>query len=277
MGASRDYTAGARAGTATLTRPAPTRRRPRMYAPASAPHPTPGRTASAPRVAPHVPRGARGGRLGSQQVVSVRGRRVSVPENTKKRFSSVTIVAVPLLVAGVVFAMMLSGMSTNQSFTIQQLQSRERALKAEVESLNRDLGDVRSTGQIAQRAAEAGMVVPGHPGILVVDEVGEVHEQRAADPETTSTIIDVNGAPTRANGATSDRNATDELGDSLTSVPGGNVLGRNGARGTSAPENTTPEDVPAPAERAPINPAPAERAPINLAPYAPNAPSAPSE
>ncbi|WJY68406.1 hypothetical protein [Corynebacterium auris] len=255
MGASRDFTAGARSGTATLTRPAAPHRRPRTGAPTQQPG---GR-----RVAPHTPRVARGGRLGSQQVVSVRGRRVGVQGAAKKKVSTLSAAAVLLLIAGVVCAMALSGLATSQSFTIQQLQSRERELQAAVESLNRDLEDVSSAGEIAQRAAEAGMVVPGHPGILAVDEAGEVHEERAADPEAATEIIDVNGAPTRADGATSDRDATRRLGDNLTSVPGGNVLGSGGAPENSTPENTAPEDTPAPANTAPRN----------LAPYAPNVPS----
>lgn len=238
MGASRDYTAGARSGTATLTRSDTRTRRPREAAP------------SPRRIAPHIPHSPGRGRLGSRQVVSVRGRRVGVPTAAKRRFSTVSAVAIPLLVAGIVLAMVLSGASTNQSFTIQQLQTRERALSNEVESLNRDLEDARSSAEIAQRASAAGMVVPGEPGILAVDEAGAVTEQRPADPEASTRVVDVNGTAPGSGRASSDREATSEIGDRLTTVPGGNVLGRDRAAQPAAPNSQG-----------------------NLAPYAPNVPA----
>jgi len=186
---------------------------------------------------------------------------VSVPTEAKRKFSAVTLVALPLLVAGVVLAMILSGLSTHQSFTVQQLQNRERSLTNEVESLNRDLEDLRSSAEIAQRASEAGMVVPLQPGIVANNGTGGVEEQRPSDPSKTQKVMDVNGAPTTAGRASSDRAATSELGGNLTTVPGGNVLGR----GTTQPSAAQP-DAAQPGAAQPA--APGQRA--NLAPYAPN-------
>lgn len=263
MGASRDLTAGGRAGTATLTRPRREERTRRVDGYAPAPTERPQR-----RVAPHIPRPVRTGRLGSQQVVSVRGRQIAVPKDTKRRFSTVTLIAVPLLVGGIVLAMVLSGLATNQSFHIQQLQSQERALTNEVESLNRDVETLRSSAELARRAAAAGMVVPAEPGILAVAADGNVEERRPANPEATRRVVDVNGTAATTGGATSDRQATSELGRSLTPVPGGNVLGRPYS-GQNAGTDVTREHSGAAA------PQPAAQPQGNLAPYAPNVPSAP--
>ena len=118
--------------------------------------------------------------------------------------------------------MLLSGVATTQTFTIQQLQSKERELANEVESLNRDLEDRRSAAEIAQRAAGAGMVVAGEPGLVEVMEDGRVEERRPFNPEKVAKIVDVNGEALRQGRASSDDRATRELADALTQVPGGN-------------------------------------------------------
>lgn len=209
--------------------------------------PAPKRTpATRPDVRPHVPhQKSRGGRLGSQQVVSVRGRRVATPAKQKTALGKVGGLAVTLLVIGVAVAMVLSGLSTAQTFTVQQLQSQERALENEVESLSRDLEDLRSSAELAQRAAEANMVVANQPGIVEVDADGRVEERREFNPESVAPVLDVNGQPTRAGRATSDQRATDELGDNLTQLPGGNMMNPPAAARTD-----------------------------NLAPYQPNVPAA---
>lgn len=194
----------------------------------------PSRTAApaqAPGVRPHVPHGKPLGRLGSQQVVSVRGRRVASPVKEKNPLVKTGGVAAVLLIVGVAVAMILSGLSTTQTFTIQQLQSQERTLKNEVESLNRDLEDLRSSAEIAQRAAESGMLVASEPGVVDVAADGRVEHRREFNPESVSPVRDVNGAPARATRASSDQRATSELGDSLTQLPGGNVLGQAGTTG----------------------------------------------
>lgn len=258
MGASRDFTAGARRSTATLERPA-------GHRPGAVQAPAVDVPRREHRYAPHAlhPRALRGtGRLGSKQVVSVRGRRVgsaAAGSEVRRRFSAVTVIAVPLLVCGVLIAMILSGISTSQSFAIQDLQTRERQLSNEVETLNRDLENAKSSAEIANQAADAGMVVSHAPGILAVDAQGHVEENRAFDPAATQPMTDVandTAVPGRDNRATSDRNATAQVGDSLNQVPGGNVLSRG--------------DTPAPAPG--TQPAPAAQLPQveqNLAPYAP--------
>lgn len=219
---------------------APRTRQSRTGAPAQAP-----RRTQAYR--PHVPHNKAHGRLGSQQVVSVRGRRVAAPVKEKNPVTAVGGLAVALLVVGIAIAMILSGVATAQTFTIQRLQSQERMLENEVESLNRDLEDRRSSAEIAQRAAKEGMLIASQPGIVEVGDDGRIEERRGFNPESLQPVGDINGAPSRADRATSDERATDELADSLTQVPGGNVIG----------------------DDAPVAPRVE-----NLAPYQPNVPAA---
>ena len=128
--AARDTRGGARATTLTRDGSARANRTD-----------TPKRRRTLPGVKPHVPHSSGRSRLGSQQVVSVRGRRVGTV-SAPSRFSAVSAIALPLLVIGIAAAMLLSGVATTQTFTIQNLQSRERELANEVESLNRDLEDL---------------------------------------------------------------------------------------------------------------------------------------
>nr|VDG63254.1 Uncharacterised protein [Streptococcus thermophilus] len=198
MGASRDLTAGS---TALLERTITT-------APAR-----PKTTG----LKPHLPRGPR--RLGSQQVVSVRGRRVVNSTAAKRTFSKLSILSLPLLVLGIFGAMMLSALSTQQTFTIQQLQNEERALSNEIETLNRNLEDARAAAEVAATAETTGLVVPGQPGIIAVNEKGEARQTREADPEKTGRVVDVNGETIRADRATSDRDATSDVADNLSALP----------------------------------------------------------
>lgn len=170
-------------------------------------------------VRPHIPHSKSRGRLGSQQVVSVRGRRVS-PAAAKHPLAAVGHIALVLLVIGVAAAMVLSAMSTTQTFAIQQLQSQEREVTNQVESLNRDLEDMRSAAEVAQRAAQAGMVVATEPGIIEVGADGHIEQRREYKPDTEASVVDVNGAPTRAGRASSDQRATREVGEALTQLPG---------------------------------------------------------
>ncbi|WP_018297087.1 hypothetical protein [Corynebacterium lubricantis] len=244
MGASRDLTSGYETGnSATLLEKGARRsgaRREALEHNVATTAPAPRRLR--PGVRPHEPR--KRGRLGSNQVVSVRGRRVEAPTTeVKRRFTSVSIIGLPLLAIGVALAMIFSGLSTQQTFTIQQLQATETSLSNEVETLNRDLENLQSSAEIARRASDAGMVVPVSPGIVEVGNDGAVTESRPADPETQS-IIDVNGAPVRPGRASSDPNQTDEVSRSL---------------------EARPNNEPAPAPQAPQAPA--------VAPYSPNVPA----
>lgn len=231
--AARDTRGGARATTLTRDGSARANRTD-----------TPKRHRTLPGVKPHVPHSSGRSRLGSQQVVSVRGRRVGTV-SAPSRFSAVSAIALPLLVIGIAAAMLLSGVATTQTFTIQNLQSRERELANEVESLNRDLEDRRSSAAIAQRAADAGMVVAGEPGLMEVVD-GRAEERRPYNPEASSKIVDVNGTAIRSGRASSDDRATRELADALTQRPGGNPF--------AAPDQPAPQVA-------------------NLAPYQPNVPA----
>lgn len=181
--------------------------------------------------------------LGSQQVVSVRGRRVS-PARRTTLLAKLAAAAFSLLILGVALAMWLSGVSTQQAFQIQQMSSQERQLSNQLETLNRDLENVSSSAEIVRRAIDMGMAVPTQPGILEVRANGEIVEERAADPATRP-ILDVNGQPIRPGQPSSDPEAIEELGDSLESLPQGRQL-------------------------PPTNPAP------GVAPYSPNVPAAPA-
>ena len=80
-----------------------------------------------PGVKPHVEHPRSRGRLGSNQVVSVRGRRVATTK-ARSKFSSLSQIALPLLVIGIAAAMILSGIATTQTFAIQKLQAKEQQL-----------------------------------------------------------------------------------------------------------------------------------------------------
>lgn len=190
-------------------------------------------------------------KLGSKQVVSVRGRRVGATKRTSM-LAKLSAVALGFLIGGVALAMFLSGVSTQQTFQLQQLVAQESQLDNQLESLNRDLENSRSSAEIARQAAEMGLVVPNQPGILAVAENGETAEQRPADLSTRP-IIDMHGQPVPSNPASSNPADTEELSDNLEAIPEG--------------ESQLPADQPAPA------PAPVPE----IAPYAPNVAAAPNE
>lgn len=265
MGASRDLTAGNTSGgsTALLERsPERTTRSPERTRIAPAP------SGLKPRIAPHVPRGPR--RLGSRQVVSVRGRRVTTTE-AKRKFSTMSLMALPLLILGIFGAMLLSALSTQQTFTIEQLQAQERKLNNELETLNRNVEDSRAAAEVAAKADAAGMVVPVQPGIIDVDAEGKAHEAREADPARTLRIVDVNEETIRTDHATSDRQATRDIADNLSALPQNSLPSSRGAAPSLAEaggQNTTV--VPSQNARSGENSR-------DAAPAAPSAPVAPAE
>ncbi|KQB86764.1 hypothetical protein [Corynebacterium lowii] len=157
------------------------------------------------------------GRLGSRQVVSVRGRRIATARQSS-RFTRISLVAIVLLIGGVALAMALSGISTQQTFRLQQLTAQEKQLDNQIETLNRDVETARSSSEFVRHANDNKMVVPQQPGILAVEKNGEVHEQRPAEGDSRP-VIDVNGAPARANAASSNPDKTEELGNNLEALP----------------------------------------------------------
>ena len=224
MGASRDFTTGTDTGAAT-TLLEPGRRAVPQRTPRRAPHRT------------QVPT-RRGNRLGSKQVVSFRGRRL--PQQTTKKnslFTRLSFIAIGLLIFGVVVSMWLSGISTAQTFVVKDLTVQESELDNQLETLNRDLENVRSASDVARRANEAKMGVPTKPGIVEVDPEGNPQEKRPADPATEA-IVDVNGAPVRPGQASSDPDATKDVSGSLNEVPQGRQRTERQPAGEGAPAPT---------------------------------------
>lgn len=207
MGASRDFTTGIDTGAPTAVRERTSTRTTGTTALRTVPSRT--------RV-PH--RGAK--RLGSKQVVSFRGRQLQSQAKQNYSYTRVAVLAATLLIGGVVLAMWLSGLSTSQTFKIQQLTVQESQLDNQVESLNRDAENLSSSADIARRADELGMAVPKQPGVTEVGGDGEIIAKREGTPDTEK-LIDVNGEPIRPGQASSDPKETEGMSDSLNAVPRG--------------------------------------------------------
>lgn len=160
-------------------------------------------------VAPSSGRRGRMSRVGSRQVLTVRGRRVSttVTDRSKFRFAGLAIL---VFVVGIAIAMFLSGLSTAQSLELHEARQAESVLADEVTVLERDAEYLKSTSEIARRASELGMVNVGQPAVLVVAEDGSVHEVRPGDPGAQE-ILDVNGTPMRPEAPTSDPEQTENV------------------------------------------------------------------
>ncbi|WP_225213333.1 hypothetical protein [Corynebacterium gallinarum] len=157
-------------------------------------------------------------KTGSQQVLSVRGRRVVAPRANPRMIQLFTVVVL-LLCVGVGASMGLSGVSTQQTYDLQNLKSQETELANRIESLTRDVEDARSAATIAATAGEMGMVSPVEPGVLAVRDNGEVVEERPASPETRA-IVDINnGTQVRPNRASSNPDETSEVTESLQVIP----------------------------------------------------------
>ena len=178
---------------------------------------TPTRTTR--REVPRATPAPRRSRLGSRQVVTERGRRVA-PIKKATLFSRLSAVAIALLIGGVALAVWLSGVSTSQTFRIQHLTVQESQLDNQLETLNRDLEQVRSSADVARRGADSRMGIPTQPGIIEVEEDGSVKERRPAT-EGTEAIIDVNGEPVRTGQATSNPRDTEGMSEELNAVPRG--------------------------------------------------------
>ena len=157
-------------------------------------------------------------KTGSQQVLSVRGRRVVAPRADPKLIKLFTLVVL-MLCLGVGVSMGLSGMSTQQTYQLQNLKTEESNLANRIESLTRDVEDARSAATIAATATDMGMVSPVEPGVLAVQENGDVVEQRPANLETRP-IIDINnGQQIRPNRASSNPDETSAVTENLQAIP----------------------------------------------------------
>lgn len=194
------------------------------------------------------------GRTGSRQVVSLRGRRLT---NTTEDRSTVrfAIGSIVVVVLGIMLAMVLSGLSTSQSFQLNEARQEEKRLRDGISVLERDVEFQRSTAEIARRAAEMGMVNVEQPAILVVGEDGAVHEVRPGDP-AHQRIVDINGAAVRPDAPTSDPAETENVpGMQAPAVQEANpAVPQLPAQAPYAPNSGRPPAAPAPAPA----PAPAE-------------------
>lgn len=148
------------------------------------------RTRDYHRTAQSKPRRRFQHQAGSQQVLSIRGRRI-VQDKVDPATVAFMVLATLVVIAGLIFTMAVTGITTQQSFRIQNLREQNSVLNNQLETLHRDLEDVSSTSSLAQRAADLGMVLPVQSGILAQDAEGHVVEQRAAEADTQD-IFDVN-------------------------------------------------------------------------------------
>lgn len=159
-------------------------------------------------------------RMGSQQVVSVRGRRVT-SEQGKVKKSTIRFLATVLAIAGlgVGFTMYFSGITTEQSFEISKAKEQKQQLSNEIETLQRDLTRESSDASVAQKAASLGMVVPDQPGILRGDGAGNATELLAPDASKTHEVKDfgiATGAGTTTTDTTTGTTNTDTLDTATT-------------------------------------------------------------
>lgn len=185
---------------------------------------------------------------GSQQVFTHRGRRIN-QKKADRGLIRFMITLTIVLVVGVGIAMGLSGMTTAQSFKLQELRGQEATLGNQIETLHRDLSNVSSTGELAKRAAAMNMVVPDQPGVLAKDPEGQVVEQRPAS-DVTRPIVDINGDVIRSRVASSNPEKTKEISGQLNPVPNQSAP----RSGNTAPNGATlapypgqaPQDPPAP-------------------------------
>lgn len=218
-----------------------------------------------------------GSRTGSRQQVSVRGRRIIALERGNPKLTRRIVLAVTVFILGVVSVMALSAATTKQSFQIADARSRSITLENEIESLNRDVANAKSSANIAKEASEMGMVTPKQSGILE-DRDGKIKETRPANAEDGKEVVDVNGNAKRR-GATSDPDKTDRVeglhpnnpivaGDRAPDVnasgPDNNPQGNGGLPYSGGPAGQAPAPAPAPAPAAPAPapaPAPAAEAP----------------
>lgn len=159
---------------------------------------------------------------GSRQVVSVRGRRVTTTKKADPKLVKFVVAITGVLFGGVATTIGLSGISTEQTFQLQQLSAEETQLNNELETLHRDVETARSSAEIARRASGMGMVVPDQPGVLAVQDTGEVVEQRPADASKTRPIIDVNGKQIAPSRASSNPDETRDVSENLNPIPQSN-------------------------------------------------------
>lgn len=250
----------------TIKEKAPARRYSRGSAVTETARPVRG---SAPTRSAKRPRLRGYGRTGSKQVVSVRGRRLTNTTADRRTFKFVTV-AVLFVIGVIAIAMFLSATSTARSKELSSAQEYEKSLSNKVEVLERDVAYLQSTGEIAHKAAEQGMVNVQQPAILSVGPDGALVEVRPGDPEYQS-IIDINGeSAARPHAPTSDPQQTENVpGMQAPAIQEANPAQQTspasapyapGASATTAPAPATDQQTPTTEQPAPA-PAPEAAAP----------------
>lgn len=210
------------------------------------------------------------GRTGSKQVVSVRGRRLTNTTADRRTFKFAAL-AVLFVVAVIAVAMFLSATSTARSLELDKAQQHEQNLRNQVEVLERDVAYLQSTGEIAHKASQQGMVSVNQPSILAVGPDGNVNEVRPGDPEYRK-IIDINGgAAARPHAPTSDPEQTQHVpGMQAPAIQEGHPAQQT--LPATAPYAPVPAPAPAPAPAA-EQPAPEQPAPAPAPAPAPEQPA----
>lgn len=222
----------------------------------------------------------RNSRLGSKQQVSVRGRRVVSSSPTNSRLRRRIVGAALAFVAGIGGVMILSGVTTEQSFQIANANEHSQQLDNELESLNRDVELAKSSGHVAAEAAKMGLVVPDQAAVLDANG-NKVKEIRPGDDSKNREVIDANGEATRR-GATSNPNETNRVEGLAPNNPllAGNVAprvqanpGANGELPYSGRRNGAPAGNQAPVVPGAPAPAPAPGSPEEHGPVPAPAPA----
>lgn len=189
------------------------------------------RRATAPRRTLHRAPAYRG-RLGSQQRVSVRGRRVQPVKRSNPRVVRLVSFFVLACLIGTASVMLLSGLTTEKTFQVTDAEAKSKTLANEITTLERDVEKAKSAQNLSAKAAEMGMVVPGQAGILE-SKGDKVNQRREADNAKDRRVVDVTGKQ-RTREATS---APDET----RNVPG---LAPSSPAGAAATNNMNSGDVP---------------------------------
>lgn len=168
---------------------------------------------------------------GSKQIFSQRGRRIERPK-ADRGFVRFLIFMSVLVVAGVGLTMLLTGVTTNQTYELQKLHANRNVLDNQIETLNRDLQERSSSAELMRRGAELGMVVPDQAGILARQGDGALAEQRPATDKQRP-VVDINGSTPRS-GASSNPQETAKVAGRLNALPNQNLPGQAPAAGAPA-------------------------------------------
>ena len=214
------------------------------------------------------------GRLGSQQRVSERGRRLQPIKQENSRVFRFVSFVVAACIIGTVAVMLLAGMTTEKTFQVTDAEAKSKTLANEITTLERDVEKAKSAQNLSAKAAELGMVAPGQAGILETNG-DKVEQRRESDNSKDRRIVDVTGNK-RTREATSSPEETRNIPGLAPSSPAGAAAAGNMNSGDLPYANQghgAPAPAPAPAPALANGEHPAPPAP----PAAQPAPAAPAE